>query len=452
MASITSMTTFYESKKDLFDIAGNVVNRDKYPFINVLDAYLTDIVAAIDSEIKNTTRNVAINWKEKKNPKLLSRFINNDDNINNINRSINKVTGQNYMEIIEEISSSLQEDATHKITDYSKYIFDCVIRKCMVEEAFTGDYIKFLLGFNQELGSHINQLIKKFVANVIAVMDNTDGIKNNPNFAMVRDVMQYKNIGIITGKLAVEGIIKASDLSVKLVANMDTVTTLFDWQPVNMDDLSVRMFLAIGIFESCFGDVLVNFIKDKELDAINECFNLVYGFAGVNNKIKFKILDIQDLIKKAKPVTPKTAPVSTPPVTSVTSVTPVTPIPTNLVEPSIKKTNPVHQSTVKTTLTHTNTSTHQKQSLETQNNGYKTVKSHRSVTVTNHSQQQQPIQNQNTSKPTTNLAGIGNNMFNLLDEEIAAQTKNATNLYKPKKSADFALEGKDIYRGSRNRK
>ena len=75
-----TIDNFYENQKKIYDICGNVINKDKYLFIDILSTYLNEIVISIDVEIKNSARNSMINWREKKNPKLLSRFINNDDN------------------------------------------------------------------------------------------------------------------------------------------------------------------------------------------------------------------------------------------------------------------------------------------------------------------------------------------------------------------------------------
>ena len=111
--------TFYETRKNLFDICGNLINKDKYQFINILSEYLKDIVNSIDSEIQKTTRNSMINWKEKKNPKLLSKIINNDDKIilccdnDNINNSVIMIEKNNiimYNILIECVNNILNKN------------------------------------------------------------------------------------------------------------------------------------------------------------------------------------------------------------------------------------------------------------------------------------------------------------------------------------------------------
>ena len=157
-----SIDNFYNQQQIMYDICGNMINKDKYPFIDILSVYLKDIVVAIDIEIKNSTRNSMINWREKKNPKLLAQFINNDDNVNTINKSINKITGLNYMLIITEITDIIQ-DNPRKFPDYCKYIFDSIIKKCMREENFIKDYITFLLNFNEPIAKYISTYIIQFI-------------------------------------------------------------------------------------------------------------------------------------------------------------------------------------------------------------------------------------------------------------------------------------------------
>jgi hypothetical protein len=268
--------------------------------MNVLNTYLTDIVNSIDMEIKNSARS-GINWREKKNPKLLSRFINNDENINTINRSINKITGQNYMEIINEITQSLEDGInTHNLSDYTKYIFDSIIKKCLFEEAFCKDYVLFLTSFSGIIAQQINTHINKFIDEIYNVLDNKVSINGNPYFGYVKDVMQYKNIGVILGNMCnrhtimqLASNVKTLNINYKnmcenMMSNVESINNLIDWIPVNMDDLNVRVYLLIGIFESAF-DNLSFHLTLKDIEIINECLNTIYTFSSISNKIKFKI-------------------------------------------------------------------------------------------------------------------------------------------------------------------
>jgi len=154
--------TFYNTRKKLFDICGNVISKDTYKFINILSLYLKDIVSSIDSEIQHSTRQSIINWREKKNPKLLSKIINNDDNINLINRSMNKITESNYMSIVKEITESLTKDNFRQLPEYTNYLFETVIKKCLNDNNLIKDYLYFLNGFENDIGKHLYKLIVNY--------------------------------------------------------------------------------------------------------------------------------------------------------------------------------------------------------------------------------------------------------------------------------------------------
>jgi hypothetical protein len=61
MQRVFSIDNFYENQKQIYDICGNIINKDKYPFIDILSNYLNEIVVSIDIEIKNSARNSMIN-------------------------------------------------------------------------------------------------------------------------------------------------------------------------------------------------------------------------------------------------------------------------------------------------------------------------------------------------------------------------------------------------------
>ena len=327
MTSMTSMASntpnthltidnFYENQKKMYDICGNVINKDKYPFVDILSTYLNDIVISIDVEIKNSARNSMINWREKKNPKLLSRFINNDDNVNLINRSMNKITATNYSSIIAEITTTLLQDNMRKLPDYCKYIFDSVIKKCLNEENFTKDYIQFLFGFNDNIAKYISQYIAQFIKETHQLANTNENLKDLVYFGYIKDVASYKNIGFIYGQiyllLSVSNTpnVKAHyniDIDDSVISNTITqsfniINNFLDWLPVSIDELNSRLYFMIGMMETICTTVW-NILSDKQQNCIKDVLNLAYNMNNIHNKIKFKILDLQDIIKNIKPIT-----------------------------------------------------------------------------------------------------------------------------------------------------
>ena len=293
---------FYDNRKNLYDICGNIINKDKYKFIDILSTYLTDIVDSIDVEIKQSTRNSMINWREKKNPKLLSKFINSDDNINIINRSMNKITATNYMVIVAEITETLTQDNSRKLPDYSKFLFDTVIKKCLNDESFIKDYLNFLVGFEGTIGKYIAQYINQFILEMYFLLEKNNDLKSFVYFSYIKDITNYTNIGIIFANLYIiqnekktQYIITDNFIYEKFISCLNIINNFLDWMPSQIDELNGRIYMMFSIFETITKKIfgLMN-IEDKIL--MNNVLNLIYNVNSIPNKIKFKVLDIKDII------------------------------------------------------------------------------------------------------------------------------------------------------------
>ena len=309
---LSLIDNFYDNRKNLFDICGNFINKEKYQFINILSTYLVDIVNSIDIEINKSTRNSMINWREKKNPKLLSKFINSDDNINVINRSMNKITSSNYLSIVSEISSTLMQDNFRKLPEYSKFLFDTIIKKCLNDEKFATDYLHFITAFDGVIGININQYVNEFIAQVMSLMYNNTSLKcndTNSYFSYIKDASQYMNIGIILANLYLIKnesnsssnikmylIISESTFCEKFISSLNHINNYLEWLSSDMNDLIARIYLVFGIIE-IIGQNLFDIISENDRYFLNDILTLIYNVNTIPNKIKFKVLDIQDMIK-----------------------------------------------------------------------------------------------------------------------------------------------------------
>jgi len=303
---------FYDNRKQLYDICGNTLNKEKYPFISILSTYLVDIVNSIDIEINKSTRNSMVNWREKKNPKLLSKFINSDDNINLINRSMNKITAGNYMIIAAEITDTLMKDNFRKLPEYSVFLFDVVIKKCLNDEKFAEDYLNFLVAFEGVIGKNINQSINKFISEMFSLLQKNNSLKDTSHFgyfSYIKDSAQYMSLGIIFANIYLIHLkyINSSKIKMmfsitdvmfysKFIACLNNIKDLLEWVPNDIDDLNSRIYLVFGIIETLGNSILENMVyDDKQL--LNEVLTLIYNMNSIPNKIKFKVLDIQDMVK-----------------------------------------------------------------------------------------------------------------------------------------------------------
>ena len=301
-----SIVTFYETRKNLFDICGNITNKDKYQFINILSDYLKDVVLSIDNEIQKSTRNSMINWKEKKNPKLLSKIINNDDNINLINKSMNKITHSNYLKIVKEITTSIMEDTFRQLQEYSHYIFDIVIKKCLIDEHLISEYLYFVNSFENEIGNYIYEYLDNYINLTFGLFDKKLGLKDYTYNFYIKDILNYYNIGKLFGYIHLlqenETIINKSFFTKTLFYNkikscLTIINDYLDWEPSNMDELNSRIYLIFGIID-ILNDKLFNIFNENDISLLIDILKQIYNNNTISNKIKFKVLDIQDMISK----------------------------------------------------------------------------------------------------------------------------------------------------------
>ena len=305
----TNIDKFYDNRKILFDICGNIINKDKYLFIDILSTYLVDIVNSIDIEINKSTRNSMINWREKKNPKLLSKFINSDDNINIINRSMNKITSSNYMTIVDEISDALVQDNFRKIPEYCKYLFDTIIKKCLNDEHFIKDYLQFLVSFKGVIKININEHINTFITEIASLLNKNNNLLNNTYFSFAKEISNYYNIGIIFSNLyciKTETNLFSDNMKLfnfteafiyeKFMSCLHNINSFLDWLPTDMTDLNSRIYLIFGIIE-VIGNKLFDLMNQNDKNLFNDILTLIYNVNNIPNKIKFKVLDIQDMVK-----------------------------------------------------------------------------------------------------------------------------------------------------------
>ena len=298
--------TFYDTRKKLFDICGNVINKESYQFINILSIYLKDIVNAIDSEIQHSTRQSVINWREKKNPKLLSKIINNDDNINLINRSMNKITETNYMLIVKDITESLMQDNFRQLAEYSNYLFETVIKKCLNDENLIKDYLYFLNGFEGEIGRYLYKSSDKYITSTFVLFDKNINLNDYTYISYIKEITQYYNIGNMianiyliqkNNKLQKNIYFSEELLYKKVISCLNIIDNMIEWMPNNLDDLNSRIYLIFGILET-LNDNILNVLNTGDKILLNDILNKIYNINTISNKIKFKILDIQDIIKK----------------------------------------------------------------------------------------------------------------------------------------------------------
>jgi hypothetical protein len=115
---------------------------------SILDVYLKDILKDIKREIDTISEwqtKTASAVLKKKNPRLLSKYINSDNNINIIRAEINKLAPSNFALIHETIINILNTtDSAENVQLYIGTIFSVLAAKMYSEETNIALYIHFI--------------------------------------------------------------------------------------------------------------------------------------------------------------------------------------------------------------------------------------------------------------------------------------------------------------------
>ena len=64
-----------------------------------------------------------------------------------------------------------------------------------------------------------------------------------------------------------------------------------------MDELYSRIYLVFGIID-ILNDKLFSIFTENDISLLNDILKQIYNNNTISNKIKFKVLDIQDMISK----------------------------------------------------------------------------------------------------------------------------------------------------------
>ncbi len=203
---MVSVTEFYAVRKQLFpnvlnSINTNTLSEDLTLIAQTISQYMSSIMPEIENEIKNIARQNAINWREKKNPKLLAKFINSDTNIAVFNREINKISMANCIQMMHNINNILNEpENIDKVYEYTKYIYKHIFQKCLHEELFSVDYIKFLIAFPAPVDTYFKNLIHQTITTInVLLQPNNNGMTDH-NITQVYDG-QFNHASNISPKI-----------------------------------------------------------------------------------------------------------------------------------------------------------------------------------------------------------------------------------------------------------
>jgi len=204
------------------------------------------------------------------------------------------------------------QDNFRKLPEYCNFLFDTILKKCLIDESFVNDYLYFLVSFKSSIKTNINDHINDFIKEILFLMHKNVSLQKNDQCkitSFIKDVSQYYNIGIILANLFIinknennlldnaifinftEGIMYE-----KISLCLQHINSFLEWLPSDMYDLNGRIYLIFGILET-LKNKLLDIMPENDKVLLNDILNLIYNINNIPNKIKFKVLDIQYMIK-----------------------------------------------------------------------------------------------------------------------------------------------------------
>ena len=336
MASLVSSTfvtipiaTFYDVKNKLFNDmnmlkSSEELNEQVANISAVINTYLSEIIPDIENEIKNIVKFNSINWRERKNPKLLEKFVNTDANIAIFNREINKISATNYSQMMHNINNIIMDDENvDKIDEYIRYVFHHIFQKCLNEELFSVDYIKFIVSFTEPVATKLKTIIYENIVNILKLVETTnindtviDAVYDGPYVTATNISPRVKTYGMILGHYFnnMESIRKTGIFTDEIVISsiVNFIRNIKSGKYYNNSICKLNaVLLLLGFCDSGLDkycklimadsdeNIYTSFEeRDNVIQELINTLDIIGRNMEIPSKIRFKALDIKDNILK----------------------------------------------------------------------------------------------------------------------------------------------------------
>ena len=203
--------------------------------------------------------------------KRFKRIENTDTtNIKTINSLLNKLTTENYKNIIQDILKLVQ---SHILT----YIIENIIQKSLLHHIYIELYVELLNTINEkhDINFLLNKILNKIYANLINEKNDSETYKNL--------IKKNNNLDTISGlSILITHLEKKNNIqnnSKKIINDL--------LEKVDYNDLDNLFKIVLCIFNIIKINTSLKSEYSDKLDLIKS--------NKINSKIKFKIMDIQDI-------------------------------------------------------------------------------------------------------------------------------------------------------------
>lgn len=291
----------------------------------VLNTYLGDIIGDIETEIKNITdfqRNSVV--VAKKNPRLLSKYVNQDNNINIIKCEINKLSSTNSGILLENVINIINKGDNEKVDTYLELVFNQLINKCYLEEVSVDTYLNFMNQLGKlEKFHRIHEMMNQYLENVkLIANENLIGwnpciytySQENKNtntkleyFSSVGRILSYllhqhyEKLCVFTLNIEeiLQTILNVKKIIIKDLSNLKITGNL---------DLDKRIFMIIGFSQSSKIDEIIKFYNPETLKEVIVLINEIVKSPELPYKYKYRLMDWKDRLNSDKPMEKNSSP------------------------------------------------------------------------------------------------------------------------------------------------
>jgi hypothetical protein len=244
----------------------------------------------------------------KKNPRLLSKYINKDVNVNVIKGEINKLAALNYSIILESVTNILNTMEQERVVSYLELIFTLLQNKCYNESSNIAYYIRFItdIGTLTRYEYIVTALFAKYIKSIIDMCTSDirfiPEIKSIDSGTCTTKLEYYTVLGMIINSLLCNsssvlmqkgciplGVDLWDIMLANLVLALDSVDKTLQEQ---------RVLILIGF---CQGTDNIKLLSETMLFNYLEYMTKLVDSTAIPFKYKFRLMDWYEVLKTASP-------------------------------------------------------------------------------------------------------------------------------------------------------
>lgn len=304
------------NRQDFFDI------KEKYQTSEEIYDNYEEILNLINTQLFQNNKyhgnKSNKDWRKKKLPSFLDRKISDEDKLkNSINLELNKLSVENYKNILKSIQDILNKVPSEKYTEITTLIIDNIFEKAVIQPNYCHHYVRLVLSI---VTSNNKTLIMTLLRNKCTIyhkiltktIDRNEQVKNignNGDESLYEEMCQEnlrkqykKGFSQFVGELYNYEIITTREMlffSRKMLSNI--LDGLME-EEVDEDFIEDNIIYFQKLLEISVEKLIERQRKNTNpifqiMRNIEECINHKY-ISKIQSRLKFKLKDCHDIMKQ----------------------------------------------------------------------------------------------------------------------------------------------------------